>query len=451
MNSININTVRPEGLRSASGGLRTLRTVRYLGMVLYARGARDVLASLASLLLARRAADRLMSHVSIPWKRHGMSDAALAQGVRRLLDMIPGRCSADNGFQRTREYKMQRGRRKERDEGACQSVTRKEFGRKRQTPKGRVHFVGCAMDIWRRGGSEWQAPRHIEALGGSSYLVTIFEDPPRNIRDRVTNDGSRDGSREMKKLGNDGSAVQLFDWAARNPRVRVLIANSRTQQNRTERLAFCRNVLLQEALRSQSQTLVVMDLDCKPTLQPGRLREAVAAVSPHMGGWHALFANSLPMLYDFWALRSTVLSMNYDCIMDKPSIADKGSCFDYHIKLSPWAPPLPVDSAFGGVGVYSLAALGHSQCRYDGTTCEHVGFHLCLRRHGLKLAIAPSLVHGCKWELAACGACNRSVYTPSENKIHVRVLPDGSVNTSLPATLVRSGFENAKRVRKGWV
>lgn len=50
------------------------------------------------------------------------------------------------------------------------------------------------------------------------------------------------------------------------------------------------------------------------------------------------------------------------------------------------AAPLPlvsVDSCFGGLSVYSLAALRESQCEYeeDSDDCEHVSFNACLRAH----------------------------------------------------------------------
>ena len=40
-----------------------------------------------------------------------------------------------------------------------------------------------------------------------------------------------------------------------------------------------------------------------------------------------------------------------------------------------------------------------SQCHYRGSrnsmNCEHVPYHLCLRKHGLRLGVLPSLVAQC--------------------------------------------------------
>ena len=56
--------------------------------------------------------------------------------------------------------------------------------------------------------------------------------------------------------------------------------------------------------------------------------------------------------------------------------------------------------------LYRLGALRRRAggCSYDGgRTCEHVPFHLCLRRSGLRLGVAPYLVQGCA--MGAAGKC----------------------------------------------
>jgi hypothetical protein len=68
------------------------------------------------------------------------------------------------------------------------------------------------------------------------------------------------------------------------------------------------------------------------------------------------------------------------------------------------APPFAVNSSFNGAGLYRMGALlggpsNASGCRYRGTrnsmNCEHVPYHLCLRKHGLRLGVLPSLVASC--------------------------------------------------------
>jgi hypothetical protein len=53
---------------------------------------------------------------------------------------------------------------------------------------------------------------------------------------------------------------------------------------------------------------------------------------------------------------------------------------------------LPVDSAFGGIGIYKTSSFKHAS--YFGFSngheiCEHVGFHQMAREVGMKLYINP--------------------------------------------------------------
>jgi hypothetical protein len=166
----------------------------------------------------------------------------------------------------------------------------------------------------------WPAGPHIEKLGtavGGEYRVTIFEDPPqanaaaarRNHALQPTNVAT--GSSPIE-LARDGTMKLLLNFAARNQRVRILLANGkRPNERRTVRLGFCRNVLLHEALRMHSEVLVMLDLDCKATLEPPLLAQAVLGLASDRAIWHALSFNSLPNYYDFWALRSTALGVDY--------------------------------------------------------------------------------------------------------------------------------------------
>ena len=67
------------------------------------------------------------------------------------------------------------------------------------------------------------------------------------------------------------------------------------------------------------------------------------------------------------------------------------------------SPPMAVDSAYNGLGIYAMRHLrgsganAPSRCTYEGSItdailCEHVSFHRCLRRRGLLIGIAPWLI-----------------------------------------------------------
>ena len=310
-----------------------------------------------------------------------------------------------------------------------------------------AHIVGCARNI---ASDLKSSAAGIESLGRafSKYTILIWED------------GSSDGTRAM-----------LTHWASHNPRVRMLgpppdVKWIGASLGRISRLAFGRQVLLAESLKLATPHAttthytppgyyIVMDLDC-PTpprpqalslaihrhmvpLQPTkhlppvagdlRARAARATRAASAAGsavahprFDALLANSQPYYYDLLVLRSSSLTLQYDCIEDKAAMAARGACCDYTITIDPAAPPIEVDSAFNGLAVYSLAALHDSGCRYHGPLlreADHAGLHPCLRRAGLRLAIAPSIVHG-------CGQAHTGHAGPGKTANEIAVLRNGT-------------------------
>lgn len=85
--------------------------------------------------------------------------------------------------------------------------------------------------------------------------------------------------------------------------------------------------------------------------------------------------------YDAWALR---LNSPWD---------------DYTAGMGAWkhswlpavgSPPIPVVSAFGGMAIYD--AYAYLKGVYDGTDCEHVGFHASVsKRTGMKMYLDPAM------------------------------------------------------------
>ena len=229
-------------------------------------------------------------------------------------------------------------------------------------------------------------------------------------------------------------------WATSNRRVRLIMAPT-TSELRTVRLAHCRNALLAEAAARLPRDGVLAMVDLDPTsfgesLAP--LREAVQRVADERSPWGALTANSNGRYYDRWALRSTEVGLDYDCWTDSARVASDGSCTAYDIRIDVRGPTFGVDSAFGGLGIYGMHALRKNRavgCRYVGErpcacpgarqlsatsaaasklsgyhrlvaasdgalsrgecsreVCEHVSFNSCLRRHGVRIGIMPSLL-----------------------------------------------------------
>ena len=116
-----------------------------------------------------------------------------------------------------------------------------------------------------------------------------------------------------------------------------------------------------------------MDLDAYPT--PAQLATAAARMRGR-SRWGALTCNSRPYYRDLWALRSRRVELgglDYDCWNDHKAARLRGSCFDAKLQTlqAPWrgGDVIAVDSAFNGLGMYSVDALRRAaKCRYDGET-----------------------------------------------------------------------------------
>jgi hypothetical protein len=54
-------------------------------------------------------------------------------------------------------------------------------------------------------------------------------------------------------------------------------------------------------------------------------------------------------------------------------------------------PPIPVESAFGGMALYRVSTIGTCRHSAPGDDCEHVAFHQCLRDHDGRLFIHPGV------------------------------------------------------------
>jgi hypothetical protein len=255
----------------------------------------------------------------------------------------------------------------------------------------------------------------IEALGAAAaaYEVIVFED------------GSRDDTRNILK-----------QWASRNARVHAIFAQKMSVYSmRTQHIALCRNVVLQEAFKAASVALgqqsrhrdtptlmVALDADCDHRIDdvlPG-VQAAVGAIESQPM-YAVLSANSLPFYYDLWVLRSRRLLIDYDCFLGDKCVrgrcnyvfgmggcrceagwretVNKGTCFDYEVSVHPRAPIFDIDSGFDGLAVYNLAAINATRCGFNGDLrVEHVAFHQCLRSSGLRIALVPGMVQGCGQE-----------------------------------------------------
>jgi hypothetical protein len=158
--------------------------------------------------------------------------------------------------------------------------------------------------------------------------------------------------------------------------------------DRTDRLAYCRNLLLTKAHDLTPDYILVTDLD----MFSSRVSSFLSNFQYDTNEWSAMTASSPGLYYDIWALRTLSDSvMNYDVWHRVWSleIAFKNYCtrsvadqiIGIHVKHIPVEHGLiEVRSAFGGAALYK--ANSTYECRYNGagTACEHVSFNLCIRQ-----------------------------------------------------------------------
>jgi glycosyltransferase involved in cell wall biosynthesis len=272
----------------------------------------------------------------------------------------------------------------------------------------RCVIVGCARNI------ATQLPKTLEKIEAiRSYWSTQYASETAVV---LAENGSTDGTKAL-----------LAAYQAAQPRTHVLTldAEANSIQQRTERLAFVRNALLDyvhgHADYHTFEYLLAVDLDgTLDDFDPASLNKAF---QPSMPVWDALFANNDGPYYDIWALRNSVSGPAFDCWdmyhhlrsqFNIPHVQARQMCIgQFQVPIQPRRQLIPVESAFGGLGLYRLAAT--VGCRYDGLTrscsvaavgiptnaqrgcrmdtCEHVAFHEAMRaRHGAKLFIHPGIV-----------------------------------------------------------
>jgi len=173
-------------------------------------------------------------------------------------------------------------------------------------------------------------------------------------------------------------------------------------------LAYARNALLTYVNKNFADFdyMIMVDLDTVvKNLQGSMINTIINKYSSTQ--WDVLTANSDKKYYDIWALRvnkdiwDTSLHtklwkepIDYDCwMMKNASKYVMGNKIDIP---SSFPSLIPVNSAFGGLGIYKISAL--KGCEYsaafeDSLTCEHVYFHSqIINVNNGKIFICPDLI-----------------------------------------------------------
>ena len=178
-----------------------------------------------------------------------------------------------------------------------------------------------------------------------------------------------------------------------------------TMPCRTQRIAHCRNVYLEELksnlLYSEVDYVVIADLD-----GTNNLVTADGFASCWMrSGWDVCTANQRGPYYDIWALRHCSWNPNdwfqqYNFLLAhnvRKEAARWAACYSKMITIGTMEDWIEVDSAFGGLAIYRRQVL--SGVNYVGLDergdeiCEHVTLNNQIRLSGHKIFINPKLIN----------------------------------------------------------
>jgi hypothetical protein len=165
----------------------------------------------------------------------------------------------------------------------------------------------------------------------------------------------------------------FFDYISENLQLSI----------RTEVLAHGRNTLLGHIQEFEYMIMVDLD-DVIATFKPSQIKYLF-----EHSEWDALFANCLGKYYDIWALRIerdkwTPLCpfqvIDYDCWEAAQKYRTRQVISQHQISIPVSEPLIPVNSAFGGFGIYKVNKINGRYNGFNGMRCEHVEFHKGMKR-----------------------------------------------------------------------
>lgn len=206
---------------------------------------------------------------------------------------------------------------------------------------------------------------------------------------------------------SDGTLTKLTQLKSENIAFDfITLGNlSNTHPKRTERIAFCRNKVIDALLSNQQYSdinyVAVADLD---SVNAKLTREGVRSCWDLEVDWGGITANQTDEYYDIWALRHDYWNAD-DCWIQRKELerftstlfAENLSILSKKIYISPATSPIKVHSAFGGLAIYKREAFVSSRyigLREDGSEiCEHVPFHHQMEGSGFQLFINPKMLN----------------------------------------------------------
>ncbi len=233
----------------------------------------------------------------------------------------------------------------------------------------KINFAGCARDC-------------ADVLVANISALLAIGDMPwcDELRIYVVENSSVDNTRDI-----------ILHLADHDPRIIPVLLEDldEVMPTREARIAFCRDRLLDEICKNQSDGLYVpIDLDSNIafSLDADAFLKACQLVAS--GQCSGAFPSSRPYYYDIYALRKADWCPG-NCWEEINDSNTRGALLNllatiryvslrqkrYEKLLCEGL--IPINSAFGGVGIYTLASIHQSGARYSSPLLEVVNKKLC--------------------------------------------------------------------------
>jgi hypothetical protein len=268
--------------------------------------------------------------------------------------------------------------------------------------KPRIVVAGCARDCGEHLDRIFENINKLTTYYPGTALVLVENDSIDNTFERLIDKGKHFIRTSINKLPNLSKQIPL----------------------RTQRLAFVRNLIidiLREERFQDCDIVLMIDFDevCTDSWDIDELSRAFVYLMSNTQ-LMACFSNCNGHYYDLWALRHPKIcpvdiwldAFKYR-LMTESSVEDAflNKVTPHIFQIPTSLPPFSVDSAFGGMGIYSMNAIRATSSEYVGEQssrltlhsgedaivryqkCEHVSFHQgMVTKLGGQFAIVPALV-----------------------------------------------------------
>jgi hypothetical protein len=208
---------------------------------------------------------------------------------------------------------------------------------------------------------------------------------------------------------SDDTVKKLEELSTQIPHFSFISAGElgKKYPRRTDRIALCRNLIVDEVSSnprfSDVDYIAMADMDGMNSLvTPEKIAQCWEVDEP----WDVITANQLGEYYDIWGLSHPYWNP-MDCWEQKRHLENiLGDVMASNIAvgskqspIDPRADLIEVDSAFGGLGIYTRKAFLAG--RYAGTddqaggidVADHIPFHRDLRQKGYRIYINPALIN----------------------------------------------------------